>query len=59
MTPGWWRAMASAIMPDGAVYNVQQNIISNNEMAKPKVSDLLNVESQIPLAWSKKIGGGP
>ena len=52
MTPRWRRAMTCAYMPDGATFNGIQNILSDAQVAKLKIGDLLNDESQNPLVWS-------
>jgi phytanoyl-CoA hydroxylase len=52
MTPGFRRAMTCAYMPDGNTYNGTQNILSDAQIAKLKVGDLLNDESQNPLIYS-------
>ena len=53
MTPGWRRAMTCAYMPDGATFNGQQNILSDEQVAELEVGDVLDDESQNPLIWSK------
>jgi phytanoyl-CoA hydroxylase len=52
MTPGFRRAMTCAYMPDGNTYNGTQNILSDEQIAKLKVGDLLIDESQNPLIYS-------
>jgi phytanoyl-CoA hydroxylase len=52
MTSGFRRAMTCAYMPDGNTYNGTQNILSDEQIAKLKVGDLLNDESQNPLIYS-------
>jgi ectoine hydroxylase-related dioxygenase (phytanoyl-CoA dioxygenase family) len=54
MTPGFRRAMTCAYMPDGNTYNGTQNILSDAQIAKLKVGDLLNDEAQNPLIYSRK-----
>lgn len=54
MTPGFRRAMTCAYMPDGCIYNGTQNILSDEQIAKLKIGDLLNDELQTPLIYSKK-----
>ncbi len=51
MTNGFRRAMTCAYMPDGAVYNGIKNILSNEQVAKLQVGDLLNDELQNPLIY--------
>ncbi|WP_449436289.1 phytanoyl-CoA dioxygenase family protein [Pedobacter steynii] len=53
MTKGFRRAMTCAFMPDGAVFNGIQNILSDEQVAKLKVGDLLKDEEQNPLIYSK------
>ena len=53
MTKGFRRAMTCAFMPDGAVFNGIQNILSDEQVAKLKVGDLLNDDEQNPLIYSK------
>ena len=38
-------------MPDGATFNGIKNILSNEQVAKLKVGDLLNDELQNPLIY--------
>lgn len=53
MTNGFRRAMTCAYMPDGAVYNGTKNILSDEQVAKLMVGDLLNDESQNPLIYKR------
>lgn len=53
MTKGFRRAMTCAYMPDGAVFNGIQNILSDEQVAKLRVGDLLNDDEQNPLIYSK------
>jgi len=53
MTPGFRRAMTCAYMPDGNTYNGTQNILSDEEVAKLKVGDLLNNNHSTPLIYRK------
>lgn len=53
MTNGFRRAMTCAFMPDGAVFNGIKNILSEEQVAKLKVGDLLNDDVQNPLIYSK------
>ena len=52
MTNGFRRAMACAYMPDGATFNGIKNILSDEQVAKLKVGDLLDDDSQNPLIFS-------
>jgi phytanoyl-CoA hydroxylase len=55
MTNGFRRAMTCAYMPDGATYNGIQNILSDEQVSRLKIGDLLNDEAQTPLIYTKKI----
>ncbi|MDZ7269503.1 MAG: phytanoyl-CoA dioxygenase family protein [candidate division KSB1 bacterium] len=54
MTPRWRRAMTCAYMPEGATFNGIQNILSQEQVARLKIGDPLNDDSQNPLLWPKK-----
>ena len=51
MTNGYRRAMTCAFMPDGATFNGIQNILTDEQVAKLKVGDLLNDDVQNPLIY--------
>ncbi len=51
MTNGFRRAMTCAYMPDGAVFNGIQNILSDEQVGKLKAGDLLNDDQQNPLIY--------
>ncbi|MEO6948822.1 MAG: phytanoyl-CoA dioxygenase family protein [Ginsengibacter sp.] len=53
MTNGFRRAMTCAYMPDGATFNGIKNILSDEQVAKLKVGDLLNDDAQNPLIFSR------
>lgn len=53
MTNGFRRAMTCAYMPDGAIFNGIKNILSEEQVAKLNIGDLLNDEQQNPLIFSK------
>ncbi len=53
MTNGFRRAMTCAYMPDGAVFNGIKNILSDEQVAKLKVGDVLSDDAQNPLIYSK------
>ena len=55
MTPGYRRAMTCAYMPDGNTFNGIQNILSDEQVAKLKVGDLLNDDAQNPLLYHPKM----
>lgn len=54
MTPGYRRAMTCAFMPDGATYNGTQNILSDGQVKKLKVGDVLDDNEQNPLIYIKR-----
>jgi len=54
MTPRWRRAMTCAYMPEGATFNGIQNVLSKEQVARLKVGDPLNDDSQNPLLWPQK-----
>jgi ectoine hydroxylase-related dioxygenase (phytanoyl-CoA dioxygenase family) len=51
MTNGYRGAMTCAYMPDGAVFNGIQNILSEEQVGKLSAGDLLNSEDQNPLIY--------
>ncbi len=55
MTPGSRRAMTCAYMPDGATFNGIKNILTDEQVAKLKIGDLLNDDTQNPLIYSKSL----
>ena len=52
MTNGFRRAMTCAYMPDGATFNGIKNILSDEQVSKLNVGDLLNDDMQNPLIYS-------
>jgi phytanoyl-CoA hydroxylase len=54
MTNGFRSAMTCAYMPDGAKYNGIRNILSDEQVGKLQVGDLLNDEMQNPLIYRKR-----
>ncbi len=52
MTNGFRRAMTCAYMPDGAKFNGTKNILTDEQVNKLKIGDLLNDEIQNPLIYS-------
>ncbi len=52
MTPGFRRAMTCAYMPDGNVFNGNQNILTDAQVANLKIGDPLNDDAQNPLLFS-------
>jgi len=59
MTPGYRRAMTCAYMPDGCTFNGTQNILSDEQVAKMKIGDLLNDPRQNPLIYSRVTSFSP
>ncbi len=51
MTPRYRRAMTCAYMPDGSTFNGQQNILTKEQVARLKVGDVLDDDSQTPLIY--------
>lgn len=52
MTPGFRRAMTCAYMPDGAIFNGIQNILTDEKVSVLNVGDLLNDDEQNPLIYT-------
>ena len=52
MTPGFRRAMTCAYMPDGAIFNGIQNILTDEKVSTLNVGDLLNDDEQNPLIYT-------
>ncbi len=53
MTNGLRRAMTCAFMPDGMVFNGQQNILSDTQVAQLDVGDPLDDPGQNPIVFSR------
>ena len=53
MTNGFRRAMTCAYMPEGATFNGIKNILSDEQVDKLKIGDLLNDNNQNPLIYSR------
>ena len=53
MTNGFRRAMTCAYMPDGAVFNGMKNILTDEQVSRLKVGDLLNDDMQNPLIYKQ------
>jgi len=51
MTPGARRAMTCAYVPDGSAFNGIQNILSDEQVGRLKIGDLLNDNDQTPLIY--------
>jgi len=54
MTPGFRRAMTCAYMPDGSTFNGQRNILSDEQLAKLTVGDVIEDDRQVPLIYHPK-----
>ncbi len=52
MTSRARRAMTCAFMPDGAVFNGQQNILTDEQVAALSIGDRLDDDTQNPLVYS-------
>jgi ectoine hydroxylase-related dioxygenase (phytanoyl-CoA dioxygenase family) len=57
MTNGFRRAMTYAYMPEGATLNGIKNILSDEQVGKLNIGDLLNDNNQNPLIHSKSGDG--
>ncbi len=53
MTPGWRRAMTCAYMPDGSTFNGKQNILTEEQMARYQIGDVLEDDAINPLIYHK------
>jgi ectoine hydroxylase-related dioxygenase (phytanoyl-CoA dioxygenase family) len=51
MTPGFRRAMTCAYMPDGSTFNGKQNILTDEQIARLKIGDVIDDDSQNPLIY--------
>lgn len=51
MTNASRRAMTCAFMPDGAVFNGQQNILTDEQVSRLSVGDVLDDDEQNPLVY--------
>jgi len=47
------RAMTCAYMPDGSLFNGQKNILSDDDMARLAIGDVLRDDVHNPLIWSR------
>jgi ectoine hydroxylase-related dioxygenase (phytanoyl-CoA dioxygenase family) len=55
MTAGYRRAMTCAYMPDGNTFNGIANILSESELSRLKIGDLLNNDDLNPLIYKKPV----
>jgi len=53
MTPGVRRAMTCAYMPDGSTFNGKRNILSQEQIDRLQVGDLLADDAQTPLIYHR------
>ena len=53
MTNGFRRAMTCAFMPEGSRFNGIQNILTDEQVARLKIGDVLNDDSINPLLYKK------
>ena len=53
MTNGFRRAMTCAYMPEGATFNGIQNILTDEQVSRLKIGDLLSDDVQNPLIYKK------
>jgi ectoine hydroxylase-related dioxygenase (phytanoyl-CoA dioxygenase family) len=51
MTPGFRRAMTCAYMPDGSTFNGRQNILTDEQISRLKIGDVLEDDAQNPLIY--------
>jgi ectoine hydroxylase-related dioxygenase (phytanoyl-CoA dioxygenase family) len=54
MTPYPRRAMTCAYMPEGSVFNGQQNILTDSKFTELKIGEILQDNKQNPLLYSTK-----
>jgi phytanoyl-CoA hydroxylase len=55
MTGGFRRAITCAYMPDGATFNGIKNILTDEQVAKLTLGDVLNDDEQNPLIYSSTV----
>jgi ectoine hydroxylase-related dioxygenase (phytanoyl-CoA dioxygenase family) len=53
MTPYYRRAMTCAYMPDGSTFNGQQNILSDEQVARYVIGNALEDDAQTPLIYHR------
>ena len=53
MTPHHRRAMTCAYMPDGSTFNGQRNILSEQQVARFQIGDVLDDDTQSPLIYHR------
>jgi ectoine hydroxylase-related dioxygenase (phytanoyl-CoA dioxygenase family) len=53
MTPGYRRAMTCAYMPDGSTFNGKKNVLSDEQIARLVVGDVLDDDRQNPLIYHR------
>jgi len=55
MTSNWRRAMTCAYVPQGSIFNGQQNFLTKEQFEKLTVGQVLNDDDLNPLVWSKSM----
>jgi len=53
MTPRWRRAMTCGFMPLGSTFNGKPNILSQEQIAKLSIGDLLDDDEQNPIVYAR------
>ncbi|MEM7131142.1 MAG: phytanoyl-CoA dioxygenase family protein [Chloroflexota bacterium] len=53
MTPGWRRAMTCGFMPDGSTFNGTKNILSDEQIGKLEIGDVMDDDKQNPLLYHR------
>jgi len=54
MTPGYRRAMTCGFMPEGSTFNGQWNILTEEQVNRLEVGDVMADDDQNPLLYSRK-----
>jgi phytanoyl-CoA hydroxylase len=55
MTPNWRRAMTCAYMPEGSIFNGQQNFLTKEQFEKLTLGQVMEDNDLNPLVWSKNM----
>ncbi|MHB8687230.1 MAG: phytanoyl-CoA dioxygenase family protein [Candidatus Dormibacteraceae bacterium] len=55
LTHGYRRAMTCAYMPDGSTFNGLQNVLTDEQVARLRIGDVLSDEAQNPLVFSRRL----
>ncbi len=56
MSPHPRRAMVCIYMPEGSIYNGTRNVLSEEQVARLNVGDVLDDDEQTPLLWRRSPG---